>query len=133
MLYDAASQIQLINKRRLGVPLNITPDGHRIAYLSKKSMRFVAWDLPTAQQKAISPRLDARTEELILREARKLVRLGDATVSERWHGIYPLHRDQPVFSRDVEPNIHVITAIGGKGMTTGPALARESIDRVMNS
>ncbi|MFK4036370.1 hypothetical protein ACI2LC_11295 [Nonomuraea wenchangensis] len=59
-LYDAASQVQLSDSERRGVPLRITRDGHRIAYLSKKYLQFVGWDLPTAQQKAISPRLDAR-------------------------------------------------------------------------
>lgn len=59
-LYDAASQVQLSDTERRGVPLRITPDGHRIAYFSKKYMQFVSWDLPTAQRKAISPRLDAQ-------------------------------------------------------------------------
>ncbi|MFG1617458.1 hypothetical protein ACGFI3_32265 [Nonomuraea wenchangensis] len=59
-LHDAASQVQLSDSERRGVPLRITRDGHRIAYLSKKYLQFVGWDLPTAQQKAISPRLDAR-------------------------------------------------------------------------
>jgi FAD dependent oxidoreductase TIGR03364 len=95
--------------------------------------RLVVGDSHEYSDGDFPPTLDARTEELILREARKLIRFGDATVSERWHGIYPLHRDQPVFSRDIERNIHVITGIGGKGMTTGPALARESIDRIVNS
>jgi glycine/D-amino acid oxidase-like deaminating enzyme len=49
-------------------------------------------------------------------------------VSERWHGIYPLHPEQPVFSTTIDGAVRVITGIGGKGMTTGPALARESID-----
>ena len=49
-------------------------------------------------------------------------------VAERWHGIYPLHRDKPVFTHVVNDRIHITTGIGGKGMTTGPALARESID-----
>ena len=73
------------------------------------------------------PGLDARTEELILREARKMISLPADAVTERWHGIYPLHRDQPVFSAVLRGRIHIVTGIGGKGMTTGPALARESI------
>lgn len=56
---DAASQVQLNDHHRREVELRITPDGHRIAYLSEQYLQFVAWDLPTAQRKAISPRLDA--------------------------------------------------------------------------
>ncbi|MEV7009867.1 hypothetical protein [Streptosporangium sp. NPDC051022] len=59
-LSDAASQIRLEGSRRKSAPLRITPDGHHLAYFSRQHMRFVGWDLPTAQLKAISPRLDAR-------------------------------------------------------------------------
>ncbi|MGW4665973.1 hypothetical protein [Streptosporangium sandarakinum] len=59
-LYDAASQVRLSDAKRRNITLRITRDGHRIAYFSKKHLRFMGWDLPTAQQKAISPRLDAQ-------------------------------------------------------------------------
>ncbi|MEV4390836.1 hypothetical protein [Nonomuraea sp. NPDC049607] len=59
-LYDAASQVQLSDTEGRNVALRITRDGHRIAYLSKKYMQFISWDLPTAQLKPISPRLDAQ-------------------------------------------------------------------------
>jgi len=36
----------------------------------------------------------------------------------------------PLFHKTLEGCIHLITGIGGKGMTTGPAVARESIDRI---
>ena len=77
------------------------------------------------------PGLDARTEELILREARKMIHVPPDAIAERWHGIYPLHRDRPLFSTTLHDRIHIITGIGGKGMTTGPALARESIDAIV--
>ncbi|GGP05392.1 hypothetical protein LDL08_06310 [Nonomuraea glycinis] len=57
-LYDAASQVELSENKRRGIALQVSRDGHRVAYLSKKYMRFMSWDLPTAQLKAISPRLD---------------------------------------------------------------------------
>jgi hypothetical protein len=59
-LHDAASQVELAHGRRRGVALRITPDGHRLAYFSKKHLRFMSWDLPTARRKAISPRLDTQ-------------------------------------------------------------------------
>ncbi|MFC4014775.1 hypothetical protein ACFOY2_46645 [Nonomuraea purpurea] len=62
-LHDAASQVQLSDGEQRGGVLRVTRDGHRIAYLSKKNMQFVSWDLPTAQQKAISPRVDAQALE----------------------------------------------------------------------
>lgn len=74
--------------------------------------------------------LDARTEQLILREAGRMVDLPDGAVAERWHGIYALHPERPVFTATFNDSIHVVTGIGGKGMTTGPAFAREAIDRI---
>jgi WD40 repeat protein len=59
-ILDAASQVRLSDTQGRDVPLQVTRDGHRVAYLSKKSMQFVGWDLPTAQRKTISPRLDAQ-------------------------------------------------------------------------
>ncbi len=59
-LYDAASQVELSRSERRGMPLRVSRDGHRVAYLSKKYLQLVGWDLPSAQMKPISPRLDAR-------------------------------------------------------------------------
>ena len=78
----------------------------------------------------LDDQLSARTEALILREARRLARLELWEVAERWHGIYALHPEMPLFQQTLEGCIHLITGIGGKGMTTGPAVARESIDRI---
>ena len=74
--------------------------------------------------------LDAVTESLILREARRLVRLSDWDIARRWHGIYAMHPENPIFQEQIGGRIHLITGIGGKGMTTGPAVARESIDTI---
>jgi FAD dependent oxidoreductase TIGR03364 len=74
--------------------------------------------------------LDTRTEELILAEAGRLLRLPPCRVAERWHGVYALHPEREVFEQTIDGRIHLVTGIGGKGMTTGPALARESVERL---
>ncbi|WP_344318266.1 hypothetical protein [Acrocarpospora pleiomorpha] len=60
-LFDAASQAKVDESFRQDVPLRVSPDGHHIAYFSKTRMQFVGWDLPAAQLRPISPRLDAKT------------------------------------------------------------------------
>jgi FAD dependent oxidoreductase TIGR03364 len=104
--------------------------GIHVLLVQDEDGRVVVGDSHEYSEGDFPPGLDARTEELILREARKLIRLPADAVAERWYGIYPLHRDRAVFSSTVNAAIHIITGIGGKGMTTGPALARESIDRL---
>ena len=74
--------------------------------------------------------LDARTEELILAEARRLVRLPRWEVVERWHGVYSQHPGRDLCAETVLDRLHLVTGIGGKGMTTGPALAREAVERL---
>ena len=75
--------------------------------------------------------LDGSTESMILREARRLARLPSWDVLERWHGVYALHPERPIFQQTINERIHIVTGIGGKGMTTGPALARESIEQLI--
>jgi FAD dependent oxidoreductase TIGR03364 len=72
--------------------------------------------------------LDARVEALILSEARKLIELPSWEVAERWHGVYGMPREGELYRATIDGVIHVVTGIRGKGMTTGPAVARETID-----
>jgi FAD dependent oxidoreductase TIGR03364 len=104
--------------------------GIHVLLVQDEDGRLVVGDSHEYSDGDFPPGLDARTEELILREARRMIDLPGGAVAERWHGVYPLHRDRPVFTAGVGERVRVITGIGGKGMTTGPALARESIDRL---
>ena len=74
--------------------------------------------------------MDARTESLILDVARTIIEIPGCPVVSRWVGFYTEHPELDLYTVTLGDRIHVITGIGGKGMTTGPALARESIDRI---
>jgi FAD dependent oxidoreductase TIGR03364 len=74
--------------------------------------------------------LEEAIDALILREARRLVRLPVWGVTQRWQGVYALHAEQELFAETIDERIHILTGIGGKGMTTGPVLAREWVERV---
>ena len=112
------------------VDVELERRGIHILLVQDDDGRLVVGDSHEYSDGDFPPGLDAHTEDLILREARKMVALPADAVAERWHGTYPLHRDRPVFSTVLHDRVHIITGIGGKGMTTGPALARESIDRL---
>lgn len=45
------------------VPLEITPDGHRVAYLDSEEFRYLAKDLRTGSTRALTPKLTA--EEIV--------------------------------------------------------------------
>jgi FAD dependent oxidoreductase TIGR03364 len=76
----------------------------------------------------LDERLDSTTEALILAEAQRLARLDDWRVAQRWHGIYLLDPEHELFRRTIDERIHLVSGIGGKGMTTGPGVASESME-----
>src|SRR5262249_42753865 len=75
----------------------------------------------------LSEILDTRIENLILSQVRKLIGLPSWEIAERWHGIYSMPRDAELYRATIDEVIHLVTGIRGKGMTTGPAVARETI------
>ena len=72
--------------------------------------------------------LNMQIERLILAEARKLIQLPTWEITERWHGVYSMPKGAEIYRETIDKVIHVVTGIRGKGMTTGPAVARETID-----
>lgn len=65
-------------------------------------------------------------DDLILRELRRVIRIPDWTISERWHGIYAKHPSLPIFEDTPLPNVHIRTGTGGSGMTMALGLADRS-------
>jgi FAD dependent oxidoreductase TIGR03364 len=91
---------------------------------------FVVGDSHEYSAGDLNELLDTRTEMLILSEARKLARLASWEIAERWHGIYGMPKDAELYRDTIDGVIHLVTGIRGKGMTTGPAVARETIDEL---
>jgi FAD dependent oxidoreductase TIGR03364 len=89
---------------------------------------FVVGDSHEYGEGDLSDVLDARVEAIILSEARKLIELTSWEVAERWHGVYGMPRDGELYRATIDDVIHIVTGIRGKGMTTGPSVARETID-----
>jgi FAD dependent oxidoreductase TIGR03364 len=79
----------------------------------------------------ISPFDKAEIDELLLRELRKVIRLNDWTIHERWHGIYAKHSQVPVFECEAMPRVHVFVGTGGAGMTMSFGLAERAWKRWM--
>jgi len=64
---------------------------------------------------------------LMLEEARKIIDLPTFEIEKQWIGTYSQCQDG-LFERTIDGRIHILTGIGGKGMTASPAYAREKID-----
>jgi len=48
-------------------------------------------------------------------------------MAEYWNGYYAQCKNGDLFSKEAAPHVHVITAIGGKGMTAAAGLAEQTI------
>lgn len=71
----------------------------------------------------IEPFDKSQIDDLMLRELRKIIRLPDWTISERWHGIYAKHPTAAIFAAEPIRNVFIRTGTGGAGMTMSFGLA----------
>jgi FAD dependent oxidoreductase TIGR03364 len=77
----------------------------------------------------ITPFDKQEIEDLILRELRKILRLHNWTIQERWHGVYAKHPTLPIVDSELAKGINAFVAIGGTGMTMAFGLAERAWDR----
>ncbi|MEQ9439216.1 MAG: TIGR03364 family FAD-dependent oxidoreductase [Cyclobacteriaceae bacterium] len=63
----------------------------------------------------------------MLDEARKIFDLQDWSIQREWFGVYSQCKTKDIFRHNPHPNIHIVTGIGGKGMTASPGFAQEHI------
>ncbi len=66
-------------------------------------------------------------DDLVLAYACKFLRAPDLTVAERWYGVYAKHPTAPFVSLTPAQNVHVVTAVGGSGMTLSFGLAERTV------
>lgn len=64
--------------------------------------------------------------QLILNEAERIVDFPVRGISRTWAGYYAQHPDE-IYEEEVAPGIHILTGIGGKGMTSSLGFAEENI------
>jgi FAD dependent oxidoreductase TIGR03364 len=60
---------------------------------------------------------------LILDYLQGFARFPRMEIAQRWHGVYARHFDRPFFYHRPEPNVFLVTASAGKGMTVSFGLA----------
>ena len=74
---------------------------------------------------AVDPFDRAEIDGLILRYARGFLQAPDLEIAQRWHGVYAKHPDQPFLSLSPAPQVRLVTATGGSGMTLSFGLAEQ--------
>jgi FAD dependent oxidoreductase TIGR03364 len=76
---------------------------------------------------AVQPFNREEIDKLILANARTFLRAPDLTIAERWYGVYAKHPETAYVSIDAAPQVRIVTAPGGSGMTLSFGLAEQMI------
>lgn len=69
-------------------------------------------------------------DEFMINEAKKIFNLPNYEIQNRWFGIYSQCKENDIFEQTVDQNIHIITGIGGKGMTGSAGFSKENINKI---
>ena len=71
-------------------------------------------------------------DEFMITEAKKIFNLPTYEIQNRWYGIYSQCKENDIFEHTIENNIHIVTGIGGKGMTGSAGFSKENIKNIFN-
>lgn len=77
--------------------------------------------------------LDMEIDDFMIQEAKKIIDLPNYEIQNRWFGMYSQCKTKDIFEHTIEDNIHIITGIGGKGMTGSAGFSKENITKIFNT
>ena len=77
--------------------------------------------------------VDDRVNELILGEAKRILDLPDWRIQRTWNGYYAQSKGHEIFERTLDDRIHIVTGIGGKGMTTACGFAKQNVEKLLGA
>lgn len=69
-------------------------------------------------------------DNFMIQEAKKIIDLPTYQIQHRWAGFYSQCKHKDIFEYSVGENIHIVTGIGGKGMTGSAGFSKESINKL---
>jgi hypothetical protein len=87
---------------------------------------------PLDEAAPLEERTDPRINQAILEYGQRMVTLPSWDIEGLWNGYYLIHPERDVFEQDIDGSVHIVTGIGGKGMSTGPGFAEAHIQRILS-
>jgi len=76
--------------------------------------------------------LDMDIDNFMIQEAKKIIDLPNYDIQNRWYGTYSQCKTKDIFEETIDENIHIITGIGGKGMTGSAGFSKQNINKIFN-
>ena len=77
--------------------------------------------------------LDMDIDNFMLGEAQKIIDLPTYQIQRRWYGMYAQCKNSDIFQKTMDDHIHIVTGIGGKGMTGSAGFAKQNIATIFNA
>ncbi|MDW3645508.1 MAG: TIGR03364 family FAD-dependent oxidoreductase [Bacteroidia bacterium] len=75
--------------------------------------------------------LKEEINNFIIEESKKIFDLETYEIAHTWYGIYTQCKHKDIFQYTIEDKIHIVTGIGGKGMTGSAGFAEEHLEKVL--
>lgn len=77
--------------------------------------------------------LDMDIDNFMLEEAQKIIQLPTYEIQKRWYGMYSQCKNSDLFQKTIDGDIHIVTGIGGKGMTGSAGFSKKNIATIFNT
>jgi FAD dependent oxidoreductase TIGR03364 len=74
--------------------------------------------------------LNMGIDQFMIDEAKKIIDLPTYEIAHRWFGVYSQCKTKDIFQETIDEHIHVVTGIGGKGMTGSAGFSKEHIEQL---
>jgi len=84
------------------------------------------------QSDELSFDIDENINQFIIKEAQRIFELQNWGIQQTWYGIYSQNRTSDIFEHTIDDKIHIVTGIGGKGMTGSAGFAEQSINQLFS-
>ena len=77
--------------------------------------------------------LDMDIDHFMVEEARKIIDLPTYEIQRRWYGMYSQCKTSDIFQKTIDEHIHIVTGIGGKGMTGSAGFSIKNMTTIFNT
>jgi len=76
--------------------------------------------------------LNMDIDNFMLDEAQKIFNLPTFEIQNKWYGLYSQCKTQDLFQKTIDDDVHIVTGIGGKGMTGSAGFSKKHIATLLN-
>jgi FAD dependent oxidoreductase TIGR03364 len=76
--------------------------------------------------------LKGEINDFMIDQAKAIFNLENWRIARAWYGIYSQCRENDIFLHNIENRIHIVTGIGGKGMTGSAGFSEENLRSIYN-